>query len=267
MMRLPKLCETCPRAAPSERRPRGAFVSTRVLRAASALDPAGDFRQAPSITGQPKCADMIDLYTWSTPNGRKISILLEELGVPYRALPIDIGQGEQHRPDFVKVSPNNKIPAIVDHDTGLSLFESGAIMVYLAESGGRFLPTDTAPRAEVMQWLMWQMGGFGPMLGQAHFFLHFNKGLSQPAEARFAAETQRLYGVLDRHLEGREHMGAEYSIADMATFPWVARHEWHKVDLTAFPNVLRWYRRLATRPAVQCGYQVPTDTGPIPMPL
>ena len=209
---------------------------------------------------------MIDLYTWSTPNGRKVSIMLEELDLPYRAIPVDIGKDEQYGPEFLTVSPNNKIPAIVDHDTGLSLFESGAIMVYLAERHGRFLPADTAARAEVMQWLMWQIGGFGPMLGQAHYFLHFNKGLSQPAEDRFASETQRLYGVLDRHLVGRDWLGADYSIADMATFPWVARHEWHAVDLTAFPNVLRWYRKLATRPAVQRGYQVPTDVGPIPMP-
>jgi GST-like protein len=215
---------------------------------------------------QPEHAVMIDLYTWATPNGRKVSILLEELDMPYRAIPVNIGKGDQHAPDFQKVSPNTKIPAITDHDTGLSLFESGAIMVYLAERAERFLPTHTAPRATVMQWLMWQMGGFGPMLGQAHFFLRHNKGLSQPAEARFAAEAQRLYGVLDRHLDGRDHLGEDYSIADMATFPWVARFEWHAVDLTAFPNVLRWYRTLVARPAVRRGYQIPTEVGPIPMP-
>jgi len=209
---------------------------------------------------------MIDLYTWSTPNGRKVSIMLEELDLPYKVFAVDIGKGEQHAPEFLAVSPNNKVPAIVDHDTGLSMFESGAIMVYLAERSGRFLPTDMAPRAEVMQWLMWQMGGFGPILGQAHFFLRFNKGLSQPAEERFAGETQRLYRVLDRHLATRDHMGPDYSIADMATFPWVARHEWHEVDLTAFPNVLRWYRQIAGRPAVQRGYQIPDEVGPIPMP-
>lgn len=209
---------------------------------------------------------MIDLYTWSTPNGRKVSIMLEELALPYTVIPVDIGKGEQHAPDVLKVSPNNRIPAITDHDSGLSLFESGAIMIYLAERHGRFLPTEPAPRAEVMQWLMWQMGGFGPMLGQAHYFLRFNKGLSRPAEARFADEAQRLYGVLDRHLDGRDHIGADYSIADMATFPWVARFEWHEIDLSAFPNVLRWYRAVATRPAVQRGYQIPADVGPIPMP-
>ncbi|MFO7756962.1 MAG: glutathione S-transferase N-terminal domain-containing protein [Roseovarius sp.] len=209
---------------------------------------------------------MIDLYTWSTPNGRKVSIMLEELDLPYTVIPVDIGKGEQHAPDVLKVSPNNRIPAITDHDTGLSLFESGAIMVYLAERHGRFLPTELAPRAQVMQWLMWQMGGFGPILGQAHFFLRFNKGLSPPAEARFADEAQRLYGVLDRHLADRDHIEAGYSIADMAIFPWVARFEWHEIDLTAFPNVLRWYRAIAARPAVRRGYQIPADVGPIPMP-
>jgi GSH-dependent disulfide-bond oxidoreductase len=209
---------------------------------------------------------MIDLYTWSTPNGRKVSIMLEELELPYRVLPVDIGKGEQHAPEFLAISPNNKIPAIVDHDTGLSIFESGAIMVYLAERTGRFLPTEVKPRAEVMQWLMWQMGGFGPMLGQAHVFLHDRKGLSQPAEERYAKEARRLYGVLDRHLAGRDFMGPDYSIADMATFPWVARHERHEVDLTGFRSVLRWYRQIAERPAVRRGYQIPSDVGPIPMP-
>ncbi|MFU8864122.1 MAG: glutathione S-transferase family protein [Rhodobacterales bacterium] len=209
---------------------------------------------------------MIDLYTWGTPNGRKVSILLEELGLPYRVHSVHIGKDEQFAPDFLAIAPNNKIPAIVDHDNGLSLFESGAIMVYLAEKTGQFLPADPAARANVMQWLMWQMGGFGPMLGQAHFFLRNNRGLSEPAEQRFAKEAQRLYGVLDRQLEGNDYVAGDYSIADMAIFPWAARHDWHEVDLTQFPNVLRWYRALAERPAVQRGYQVPTEVGPIPMP-
>lgn len=209
---------------------------------------------------------MIDLYTWSTPNGRKVSILLEELGLPYTTHAVNIGKDEQFAPDFLAISPNNKIPAIVDRDTGISLFESGAIMIYLAEKKGQFLPTEVKARAAVMQWLMWQMGGFGPMLGQAHYFLKNNPGLSQPAEDRFAKETQRLYGVLDRQLADHAHVAGDYSIADMAIFPWVARHDWHRVDLTAYPNVLRWYRALAARPAVQRGYQVPTDVGPIPMP-
>lgn len=209
---------------------------------------------------------MIDLYTWTTPNGRKVSILLEELGLPYTAHAVNIGKNEQFAEDFLKIAPNNKIPAIVDHDTGVSQFESGAIMIYLAEKTGKFLPTEVKARAEVMQWLMWQMGGFGPMLGQAHVFLKFNRGLSQPAEERFAKEAQRLYGVLDRQLADHDFVAGDYSIADMAIFPWVARHDWHEVDLTAFPNVLRWYRQLAERPAVQRGYQVPSDVGPIPMP-
>lgn len=207
---------------------------------------------------------MIDLYTWSTPNGRKVSILLEELGLPYAVHAVDIGKGEQFAPDFLKISPNNKIPAIVDD--GLALFESGAIMIHLAERAGRFLPTEPQARADVLQWLMWQMGGFGPMLGQAHVFLHFNKGLSAPAEERFGKEAQRLYGVLDRRLQTRDFVAGDYSIADMAIFPWAARHDWHRVDLRDFPDVLRWYRALAERPAVQRGYQVPTDVGPIPMP-
>lgn len=209
---------------------------------------------------------MIDLYTWTTPNGRKVSILLEELGLPYTAHAVNIGKNEQFAEDFLKIAPNNKIPAIVDHDTGVSQFESGAIMIYLAEKTGKFLPTEVKARAEVMQWLMWQMGGFGPMLGQAHVFLKFNRGLSQPAEERFAKEAQRLYGVLDRQLADHDFVAGDYSIADMAIFPWAARHDWHEVDLTAFPNVLRWYRQLAERPAVQRGYQVPSDVGPIPMP-
>lgn len=209
---------------------------------------------------------MIDFYTWSTPNGRKISILLEELGLPYRVHAIDIGKGEQHAPDFLKISPNNKIPAIVDHDAGLSVFESGAIMIHLAEQAGRFLPTEPKARADVMQWLMWQVGGFGPMLGQAHFFLKNNRGLAPAAEERFGDEVQRLYGVLDRALEGADYVAGDYSIADMAIFPWAARHDWHQADLNRFPNVLRWYRDLAARPAVQKGYQVPKDVGPIPMP-
>jgi GST-like protein len=209
---------------------------------------------------------MIDLYTWGTPNGRKVSILLEELGLPYTVHSVNIGKDEQFAQDFLAIAPNNKIPAIVDHDTGVKQFESGAIMIYLAEKAGKFLPTDMAARADVMQWLMWQMGGFGPMLGQAHYFLRNNRGLSEPAEQRFAKEAQRLYGVLDRQLDGRDYVAGDYSIADMAIFPWAARHDWHEVDLTQFPNVLRWYRALADRPAVQRGYQVPTEVGPIPMP-
>ncbi|MCZ4365960.1 glutathione S-transferase family protein [Sulfitobacter dubius] len=207
---------------------------------------------------------MIDLYTWTTPNGRKVSILLEELGIDYNVHSINIGKDEQHSPDFLKISPNNKIPAIVDHDTGVSLMESGAIMVYLAERYGRFLPEGQAARAEVMQWLMWQMGGFGPMAGQAHHFLHFNPGKAAYAEERFGAEVKRLYGVLDKQLEGRDHICGEYSIADMACWPWVSRYEWQQIDLADYPNVRAWYQRLRARDAVQKGYHVPKVMGEIP---
>ena len=207
---------------------------------------------------------MIDFYTWTTPNGRKVSILLEELGTDYNVHAINIGKDEQHAPEFLKISPNNKIPAIVDHDTGVSLMESGAILVYLAEKHGRFLPEGQAARAEVMQWLMWQMGGFGPMAGQAHHFLHFNPGKAAYAEERFGAEVKRLYGVLDKQLEGRDHICGEYSIADMACWPWVSRYEWQQIDLADYPNVRAWYQRLRARDAVQKGYRVPKVMGEIP---
>ena len=180
---------------------------------------------------------MIDLYTWTTPNGRKVSILLEELGVPYTAHPIDITKDDQFAPDFLKISPNNKIPAIKDHDNGLCLMESGAIMWYLADKYGKFLPSDAIGRAKVHEWLMWQMGVLGPMAGQAHHFLQFNPGKAPYAETRYASEVQRLYGVLDKQLDGQDFICGDYSIADMACWPWVARYEWQRVDLTQFPNV------------------------------
>ncbi|HAC50868.1 MAG TPA: glutathione S-transferase, partial [Sulfitobacter sp.] len=189
---------------------------------------------------------------------------LEELGIDYNVHSINIGKDEQHSPAFLKISPNNKIPAIVDHDTGVSLMESGAIMVYLAEKYGRFLPEGQAARAEVMQWLMWQMGGFGPMAGQAHHFLHFNPGKAAYAEERFGAEVKRLYSVLDKQLEGRDHICGEYSIADMACWPWVSRYEWQQIDLADYPNVRAWYQRLRAREAVQKGYHVPKVMGEIP---
>ncbi len=207
---------------------------------------------------------MIDFYTWTTPNGRKVSILLEELGVEYTAHSINIGEGEQKTPEFLAISPNNKIPAIVDHDNGLKLFESGAILVYLAEKHGKFLPTDPMQKARAMEWLMWQMGGFGPMLGQTHAFHHFNKGASEWGENRFLTETQRLYGVLNTRLEGRDYIVDEYSIVDMACWPWASRYEWQNVDLADFPNVRAWYQRILERPAVQAGYHVPKKMGEIP---
>lgn len=211
---------------------------------------------------------MIDLYTWTTPNGRKPSILLEELGVDYKAHAVDIGAGDQFQPDFLAIAPNNRIPAIVDHDTGQTLMESGAILLYLAEKHGMFMPEDDRWRA--IEWVMWQMGGLGPMLGQAHHFLRFNKGKSAYAEERYGTEAKRLYGVLDRRLEGRDYIAGagrgSYSIADISAWPWIARFEWQNVDLADFPNVRDWYLTIAERPAVQRGYQVPKDAGPIPIP-
>ena len=207
---------------------------------------------------------MIDLYTWTTPNGRKVSILLEELGVPYEAHAIDIGANDQFTPEFLKISPNNKIPAIVDRDTGVSMMESGAIMLYLADKYQKFMPTDPGKKWEAIEWLMWQKAGFGPMLGQGHHFLKYNPGKSAYAEERFNTEAKRLYGVLDKRLEGRDFIVDEYSIVDMACWPWASRFEWHQVDITQYPNVREWYMRIRERPAVQKGYQVPKDMGEIP---
>ncbi len=207
---------------------------------------------------------MIDLHTWTTPNGRKISIMLEELGVDYTAHAIDIGKDEQFAPEFLAISPNNKIPAIYDHETGQSVMESGAILIYLAEKYGKFLPTDAADRTKAMEWLMWQMAGFGPMLGQTHHFAKYNPGVSEYAEERFKAESKRLYGVLDKQLEGQDYIVGDYSIVDMACWPWASRYEWQQVDLVKFPNVRAWYQRIAERPAVQRGYHVPMKVNEIP---
>ncbi len=207
---------------------------------------------------------MIDLYTWTTPNGRKVSIALEELGLPYKAHPIDISKDEQFAPAFLKISPNNRIPAIVDNDNGMSLFETGAILIYLADKTGKLMPKDGEGRYRVIEWLMWQMGGVGPMLGQVHHFVKYNKGKSAYAEERYSKEAQRLYGVLDRRLEGREFLAGDYSIADIATWPWISRFEWQEIDLNKFPNVKRWYTTIASRPAVQRGYKQPKDVGEVP---
>ena len=209
---------------------------------------------------------MIDLYTWTTPNGRKVSIALEEMGLDYEAHAVDISKDEQFRPQFLAISPNNKIPAIVDREGGVSMMESGAILLYLAERTGKFLPRDSTARWRVVEWLMWQMGGFGPMLGQAHHFLQFNRGKAPYAEERYAGEAARLYGVLDRQLAEQEFVAGEYSVADMAIWPWASRFEWQGIDVADFPRVRDWYRRVAERPAVQRGYDVPKKTGDIPMP-
>ena len=208
---------------------------------------------------------MIDLYTWSTPNGRKVSILLEELGLDYTVHSVNIGAGDQSTPEFLKIGPNNKIPVIFDHDTGISLMESGAIMLYLAEKHNQFLPKNNTGRAAVMEWLMWQMGGLGPMLGQAHHFLHFNPGKSDYAEIRFRNEVARLYGVLDKRLDGRNYICDDYSIVDIATWPWISRYEFQQMDLNDYPSLKAWYMRIASRPAVQRGYAVPLDQ-PVPLP-
>lgn len=209
---------------------------------------------------------MIELYTWTTPNGRKVSIMLEELGLPYRTVAVDIGKGEQHAPEFLAMSPNNKIPAIMDTENGIALMESAAILLYLAEKTGRFMPAASPEKWVVMQWLMMQMGSVGPMLGQTHHFHHFHPGTSEYAEQRYLAETRRIYGVLDRRLGESRYLGAGYSVADIATWPWIARWEWHAIDWSAYPNLLRWYREIAARPAVARGYDVPRPTAPIPLP-
>jgi GST-like protein len=209
---------------------------------------------------------MIDLYTWSTPNGRKVSILLEELALPYEAHAINISKDEQFAPDFLKISPNNRIPAIVDSDNGLSLFESGAIMMYLAEKTGQFWPQKGDAKWRTMEWLMWQMGGPGPMLGQVHHFVHFNQGKAPYAEERYLKEAKRLYGVLDRRLGEVDYVAGDYSIADMAIWPWISRFEWQTIDMNEFENVKRWYTAIAARPAVRKGYNIPVEQPAIPMP-
>lgn len=210
---------------------------------------------------------MIDLYTWSTPNGRKVSIMLEECGLPYEVHAVDIGKDQQFAPEFLKISPNNKIPAIVDRDNGWSVFESGAILIYLAEKTGQFMPSDAKSRLPVMEWLMFQMGGVGPMLGRAHYFLKFNQGKAPFAEAWFSTEAKRLYGVMDRRLGEVLYLaGEEITIADFATWPWLSRWEWQGIELAEFANVRRWYEELAARPGVQRGYDVPKFGHTIPLP-
>ncbi len=203
----------------------------------------------------------IELYTWNTPNGRKISVALEEMGLAYTVKPVNITKDEQFAPSFLEISPNNKIPAIVDHGgpggTPISVFESGAILLYLAEKTGKFLPADLRARVPVYEWLMFQMGGFGPMPGQVHHFI----GLQNEADQRYglerySKETRRLYGVMDRRLAAQEFFAGELSIADFAIVGWAWRHERHKVDLAEFPNVKRWYEAMMGRPAVKRGFEI-----------
>jgi GST-like protein len=192
--------------------------------------------------------------------------MLEEVGLPYRVHPIDITKDHQFDPDFLKVSPNNKIPAIIDTDNGLHLMESGAILLYLAEKTGMLWSQDFPTKWRVVEWLMWQMGGAGPFLGQTHHFVKFNPGKSAYAEERYSKEAKRLWRVLDTRLAQVEYVAGDYSIADIAIWPWISRFEWQTVDMRQYPNVKRWYETIAKRPAVQKGYQVPKDMGPIPMP-
>ncbi|WP_282397946.1 glutathione S-transferase N-terminal domain-containing protein [Pseudomonas sp. PS01298] len=211
---------------------------------------------------------MIDLYYWTTPNGHKVSLFLEEAGLPYKVHPINIGQGDQFKPDFLKIAPNNRIPAIVDRnptDGGapISLFESGAILLYLAEKTGRFIPQDLRGRQEALQWLFWQMGGLGPMAGQNHHFSQFAPEKIPYAIKRYVDETARLYGVLDRRLADRAFVaGEDYSIADMAIYPWIVSHKWQSQRLEDFPHVLRWFNSIKERPATVRAYELVQKVNP-----
>lgn len=203
---------------------------------------------------------MIDLHYWPTPNGHKITIFLEEAGLAYRILPVNIGKGEQFRPEFLKIAPNNRMPAIVDHapaDGGevLSVFESGAILLYLAEKTGQFLPLDLRGRTTTLEWLFWQMGGLGPMAGQNHHFSQYAPEKIPYAIERYVKETNRLYGVLDRRLAGRDFIAGDYTIADMACYPWIVSHDKQGQRLEDFPNVRAWFERIRNRPAVERAYR------------
>ncbi|NWA35478.1 glutathione S-transferase N-terminal domain-containing protein [Pseudomonas sp. C6002] len=211
---------------------------------------------------------MIDLYYWTTPNGHKVSLFLEEAGLPYEVHPINIGQGDQFKPDFLKIAPNNRIPAIVDQnptDGGapISLFESGAILLYLAEKTGKFIPQDLRGRQEALQWLFWQMGGLGPMAGQNHHFSQFAPEKIPYAIKRYVDETARLYGVLERRLADRTFVaGEEYSIADMAIYPWIVSHKWQSQKLEDFPHVERWFNHIKQRPATVRAYELVQKVNP-----
>ena len=202
---------------------------------------------------------MIDAYIWPTGNGKKITIMLEECGLPYNAIPVNINKGDQFKPEFEEISPNNKMPAIVDRDAEggpLAIFESGAILQYLGEKTGRFLPTDTRGRYNVLQWVYWQVSGLGPMAGQAHHFLRYAPQQIEYAMHRFRAEVARLYKVMDKQLATHEYLAGAYSIADIASWPWVFRYDWQGQDLNDFPHVKRWFEAVGARPAVKKGAAV-----------
>jgi GSH-dependent disulfide-bond oxidoreductase len=203
---------------------------------------------------------MIDLYYWPTPNGHKITLFLEETGVPYNLFPVNIGAGEQFRPEFLAISPNNRMPAIVDdtpleHGAPISVFESGAILLYLAEKTGQFLPKDARGRVEVTQWLFWQMGGLGPMAGQNHHFSRYAPEKIPYAIERYVKETNRLYGVLNKRLADREFVAGAYSIADMAAYPWIVPHEVQSQNIADFPHLKRWFDAIKIRPATVRAYE------------
>ena len=203
---------------------------------------------------------MIDVYFWPTPNGQKVTIALEELRLPYNVIPINIGKGDQFKPEFLKISPNNKMPAIVDSDgpgsKTISIFESGAILIYLAEKTGRLMPTDTRGRYKVLEWLMFQMASVGPMLGQAHHFRRYAPEQIQYAINRYTNEAKRIYGVIDKRVAEVPYLAGEYSIADIATYPWLKLHKLQGQKLEDFPNLKRWYEAMEARPAVQKGMAV-----------
>ena len=236
-----------PGSRPSEMRPNNGVTIARITSAKN------------NVTSH---FTMIELYTWTTPNGRKVSIMLEECGLPYNVHKINIGtNSEQFAADYLKINPNGKIPSIVDPEgpdgKPIAMMESGAILVYLAGKTGKFLPRSVRGKYEALQWLMFQMGGVGPMFGQAHHFMRAKKDEIPYGSERYGAEAKRLYGVMDKHLADHQYFANEYTIADIAIYPWVARYEWHRVDLGQFPNVKRWYDAIGARPAVQKGMAVP----------
>jgi GST-like protein len=210
---------------------------------------------------------MIDFYSWSTPNGRKVSIMLEETKLDYKLIPINITKDEQFDKNFLEISPNNKIPAIYDYDTKISMMESGSILMYLSEKTGIFMPNDDKSRWKRDEWLMFQMASLGPMLGQVHHFVKFNSGKSTYAEERYSTEALRIYGVLNTRLGISQYVaGNDYGIADISIWPWIARFEWQNIDLNKFPNILRWYKEIASRDAVLKGYDMPSMGAAIPIP-
>ncbi len=221
------------------------------------------FKFEPLMNG----GDMIDLYYWTTPNGHKITIFLEESGLPYKIIPVNIGQGAQFEPEFLKISPNNKIPAIVDHNPSgggepISLFESGAILLYLSEKTGQFLSKNLHNRYHTVQWLFWQVAGLGPMAGQTHHFTQYASEKIPYAIERYTKETSRLYAVLDKHLKDRDYIADEYSIADMACYPWIVPYEKQQQDLENFPNLKKWFKLIEARPAVRRAYDIAREMNP-----